>query len=260
VTADDLALIATLPAWAFAFMLVMSRVSAAVMVLPGIGEGEIPAIARAGLALCITMVLLPDVAPLLPPAPAQVLPAAGMIAAELLIGLWLGWLARLIVLALPAAGQLMSFQIGMSNVLQNDVNDGQQVAALSQMFSYAGSVVILVSGLYILPLQALAGSFEVITAGSLLPSGDASEIIVRAVEESFALSLRLAAPFVVADLVWQVSVGLLSRLVPSLQIFLIHVPGQIIGGLLLLSALIAAVIDAWIEAVRAGFTVLPGLH
>ncbi len=259
-TADDLALVATLPAWAWAFMLVLSRVSASVMVMPGIGEAEIPMTVRAGLALCISAILLPDVSPDLPPAPAQFLPAAAMVAAELLIGLWLGWLARLMMLALPAAGQIISYQVGMSNVLQNSLAEGQQISALSQMFSYAAPLIILTSGLYVLPLQALAGSFHVIEAGVLLPSGDAGETIVLAVEQSFALSLRLAAPFVVADLVWEVAVGLLSRLVPSLQIFLVHVPGQIIGGILLLSVLVGAVIGAWSEAMRAGLMLLPGLH
>jgi flagellar biosynthetic protein FliR len=260
VTAEDAALVAALPAWAFAFMLVLSRVSAAVMVMPGIGETELPATVRAALALCITVLLLPVTAPLLPAAPDQFLPAAGMIAAEIITGLWLGWLARLLMLALPMAGQFISYQVGLSNVLQMDMSEGAETTDVSQMLGYAAPLIILVSGLYALPLEALAGSFEVIAPGGLLAAGDASETLVRAVEQSFALSLRLAAPFVVAGMVWQVSIGLLSRLVPSLQVFLVHLPGQILGGLLLMGALIGAVLGAWGEAVRAGLSALPGLH
>ena len=59
------------------------------MLLPGLGEPELPSFVRAGLALGLTVLLLPGLAPSMPPPPADPVVVAGMIAAELVTGLWL---------------------------------------------------------------------------------------------------------------------------------------------------------------------------
>lgn len=251
--------LATLPDWAFAFVLLLGRIGAALTLLPGLGESEPPAMLRAGLALGIAALLLPAVAPLVPPVPVALPTAAGMIAAEVLTGLWLGWLARLLALALPLAGQFIALMLGLSNVLVTDTELGAQASALQQLFSLLAPLALLISGLYALPLAALAGSYELIRPGALLPVGDGTLLATRAVGACFALALQLASPFILAAVVWHVVVGLLARLVPRVPVYFVALPGQILGGFLLLAALAAAILATWQGAVSAGFERLPGL-
>ena len=197
-TADDQALLADLPGWAFAFVLVLSRVAAAFMLLPALGEAELPAPVRAGLALAFTVVLLPVVAPLLPLAPASGLAALLTVAGETVAGLWLGWLARLLMLALPMAGQMVAGVIGLANVLQPDAVMGPQGSALARLFALAAPVAIMAAGLHALPLAALEGSYHVLpplgaspALAMTLPPDEAARAIVEAVAGSFALALRL---------------------------------------------------------------------
>ena len=246
-------------ALAWAFMLVLCRTGAAVMLLPGLGESEPPAILRAGLAIGITVLLVPVVAPAIPAEPSGFIRLAGMIAAELLAGGLLGWLARLLALALPAAGQLISLMTGLSSVLQPDAMLGAQSAAIGKLFSMLSPVLILSTGLYSLPLGALAGSYAVFPAGGVLASGDLVETAVRAVSASFALALRLAAPFILLSVIWQLALGLLSRLVPQVQVYFLALPGQVLGGLLLLALLGPPIVHAWLGAVSDGYGLLPGL-
>ena len=256
---DDAAFLAALPGLAFAFGLTIARAGAAVMLLPGLGEAELPTFVRVGLALGLAALLLPGLAPAMPPAPADPVAVAGMVAAELLTGLWLGWLARLLVQALPIAGQIASYMLGLSNVLQPDPALGAQTTALARLLGLAAPVVLLASGLYSLPVMALAGSYKLIAPGALVPAGDASELVVRAVAEAFGLALRLASPFVLASIVWHLALALLARAVPRLQVYALAMPGQILGGLVLVAALMATLIAAWQEAVRDGYAHLPGL-
>ncbi|HTW25733.1 MAG TPA: flagellar biosynthetic protein FliR [Acetobacteraceae bacterium] len=255
----DAAILAHLTPLAFAFVLVLCRVSAAVMLMPGLGEAEPPPMLRAGFALALTVLLLPAVQPMLPAVPFDIWPLARMAAAELLAGGLLGWLARLVALSLPIAGQFISYMLGLSSVLVPDATFGGQGTATSRLFGIAAPVLILGSGLYALPLSALAGSYAVFPAGAVLPASDAATVVVSAVGESFSLALRLAAPFLIAGLVWQVALGLLARLVPTLQVFFIAQPGQILGGLLLLMLVAGALLVAWSSAAHDAFSVLPGL-
>lgn len=252
--------LATLRDWAFAFVLVLGRIGAAMTLLPGLGEAAPPAMLRAGLAVGITALLLPGIMPLIPHQPAALPTVAGMIAAEVVTGLWLGWLARLLVLALPIAGQFIAFMLGVSNVLVTDPELGAQSSALEQLFSLAAPLAVLISGLYALPLAALAGSYQLIAPGALLPAGDGTMLAVRAVAESFALALKLASPFVLATIVWHVVIGLVARLVPNVPVYFVALPGQILGGLLLLAALTGPLLAAWMDAAGAGFARLPGLQ
>ena len=252
-------LLAELPAWGFGLVLVTCRIGAAGMLLPGIGEAELPGTVRAGFVLAFTALLLPVLAPLLPAVPAAPWVVLLMVAAELFTGLWLGWLARLLVQALPVAGQFAASMTGLASVLQPDPALGPQSTALARLFSLAAPVALLVSGLYALPLAALAGSYRLVAPGALLPAADSAGDVVAAVAQAFALSLRLAAPFVAAGLVWQGAVGLLARLVPNLQVFAAALPGQILAGLALLGLLAAGVLAAWQDALRDGFATLPGL-
>ena len=258
-TEQDAALLAALPGWAWAFMLVLARVGSAVMLLPGFGEAEVPMPVRAALAVALTLVMLPVVAPHLPPEPADGLRALLAVVTEVIAGLWLGWLARLLVLALPMAAQIAAGMIGLANVLQPDPALGPQSSALARLFALAAPVAIMAAGLHALPLAALEGSYHVIPPGLALPGGDAAQAVVQAVGTSFALALRLAAPFVVAAIVWNVALGLLAKLVPQLQIYFAAMPAQILGGILLVGLLSAAVISAWLGELRSGFAALPGL-
>jgi len=251
--------LASLPAWAFAFVLVLGRIGAAMTLLPGLGEASPPAMLRAGLAVGITALLLPGIMPLIPHVPADVPTVAGMIAAEVATGMWLGWLARLLVLALPIAGQLIAFMLGVSNVLVTDPEVSGQNSALEQLFSLAAPLAMLISGLYAVPLAALAGSYQVIPPGTMLPAGDSTIVAVRAVGLCFALALQLASPFVLAAIVWHVVIGLVARLVPNVPVYFVALPGQILGGLALLAVLGGALIATWMDATSAGFARLPGL-
>ena len=252
-------MIATLPAQAFAFALVISRVGMAVMLLPGLGELEAPAILRAGLALALAAMLLPEIAPLVPTGPAGIADVASMVTAELFCGAVLGSLARLMSLSFSMVGGLLSYLLGLSSVLQTDPALGGQSAALGRAFGLVAPVLILSTGLYALPLTALAGSYHVVTPGAWLRADDAAMSITAAVAETFGLALRLAAPLLIASVMWQAALGLLARLVPQLQVHVAALPGQIIGGIALIGLLAIRMIDPWQEAVRAAWLELPGL-
>jgi flagellar biosynthetic protein FliR len=250
--------LANLHGWAFAFVLLLCRAGAAVMLIPGSGEAEVPMMVRAGFAVALTALLLPGLARGMPAPPDDVGPLLYMVAAELLTGLFLGWLARLVVSAPPLAGQIIAMITGLSSVLQPDTVLGAQGSALGRLLGLAATVLVFASGLHVLPLAAIAGSYAVIPAGTLLPAADTAAASVAAVGALFALALRLAAPFVLAGVVWHVVLALLSRLVPQLQVFFLATPAQLAGGLALLGLLGAALLGAWQDQATTAFGTLPG--
>ena len=160
------------------------------------------------------------------------LTAAGMVVAEVITGLWLGWLARLFCLALPIAGavhRLLARHLHRAAARRRSW--ARKAPRWRPCSSIAAPLVILVSGLYVLPLTALAGSYRLIPPGTLLPAADSTATAVPRSGRRSRSALRLASPFVLAAIVWHVAIGLIARLVPRLQIYFVSLPGQIVGGL-----------------------------
>jgi flagellar biosynthesis protein FliR len=244
--------------WAPAFALVLARVGATMALLPGLGEAVAPATVRIGLALSITILLIPELQPMMPPVPAAGLSLALMVAGEVITGLWFGWITRMIVLALPICAQFIGYLIGLSSVLQPDAELGAQSGALGKLFEMAAPVLLLVSGLYMLPLTALHGLFQLIPPGHMLPIGDSTDIATRAVSTGFRLALQLASPFVVIGIAWHIGMGLIARIVSRMQIYFVSMPGQIMTGLALLMITGSTIILVWRDGAQSYFAALPG--
>jgi flagellar biosynthetic protein FliR len=244
--------------WAPAFALVFARVGSAMVLLPGLGESVAPAIVRLGLALSITILLLPDLQPLIPSVPEAGIRMGLMIAGEVITGLWFGWLARMIVLALPIGAQFIGYLTGLSSVLQPDPELGAQSSVLGKLFEMVAPMMLLVSGLYKLVLTALDGLFRLIPVGQILPAGDTAHAAIHAVGTGFGLALQLASPFVVLGIGWQLAMGQIARIVSRVQIYFVSIPGQIMTGLALLAIAGSTIILAWHDSAEVFLFALPG--
>jgi flagellar biosynthetic protein FliR len=257
---DDVgALLQNLPATGFGFMLVIARVGTTMLTGPALGSNEIPAQVRIALAALLSALVYPALAAALPAMPGDVAGLVGLIALEVIVGAWMGFITRVLVMALEIAGGFISLMIGTSSVLQLDPSLGTQISALQRMLALGAIALLFASGLYVLPVQAIIGSYDVIKPGSLFDAGGGAQLVTRAVADSFALSLRLAAPFVITGLVWQATLGFMSRLVPHIQVHVVSAPAQILGGFALLAAAMIVIVENWSADMLRLFSALPGL-
>jgi flagellar biosynthetic protein FliR len=257
---DDLpALLHDLPRLGFGFMLVIARVGTTLLTGPGLGENEIPAMVRIAMAGALAVLVYPALRESLPAAPEAVGGLVALIAMEVVVGAWIGFMTRMLVMAMAMAGSIVSLMVGLSSVLQIDPSLGTQVPALQRMLALAAVALLLGSGLYVLPVQAIIGSYEVIPPGGAFDAGGAAELVTRAITESFALSLRLAAPFVITAMVWHAALGFVSRMIPNIQVHVVSAPAQILSGLVLLSVAIAAMFANWSAGMAKALSSLPGL-
>jgi flagellar biosynthetic protein FliR len=243
---------------AFGLLLILARAGTILVILPGLGESAIPAPIKAGMMLGLAIVILPSVRPMLPPRPDSDLLLAAMIAREIVNGLWFGWLARILAISLPIAGQFIAEVAGLSQILVVSADLGPQTAATSRMYELAVPVLILSTGLYQPILAAFVGFYRLVPPGTLAAPADGMREAIAALALTFELALRLTAPFILAGFAWNLGAGLMARMVPRLQIFFVMAPGQIGLGLILLAMLAHPLIAAWMEAMRTSVTTLPG--
>lgn len=255
--------ITDLPTLAATFLIVMCRVSALVMVAPGLGETTSPMLVRGGIALCLSVTLLPVVQPFIQPITSGVLNSPpfilAVIAGELLCGGFIGWLARLVALTFVIAMQMVAVFTGLASVLQPDAELGASSTALSHMAMMFIPAVFLSTGLYLLPLTAITGSYTLFPPGHMPMIGDMAKSVIQTSSHIFMLALQLAAPFVLIGTLWPAMLGVLNRLLPSIQVYSIAMPAQILGGVLLLAMLIQVMAGVWQERSQDMLAYMPGI-
>lgn len=231
------------------------RISSLVMVLPFMGMGVVPSMVRIGFAAALSAIVVPLIGAPMPPVPGSIVVLAFMILREVLIGLVLGWLTAAILMSLPVAGQIISYQMGLSSVLLPNSEVGANSTLLANAFSIILPALIFVSGIYLLPVMAIVRSFRTIPlsgaliSGNLPTAGLALSLASQVVTGEFLTAVHLVAPFLFIGLIWQAGLGLMAKASPNLQIFFVAAPVQLLGGMALLAVLATPMIVTWQDAV-----------
>lgn len=218
----------------FAFMLTFARLGSAIMILPGIGDSFVSTRVRLLAALAMTFVLFPLIVPYLP---AQVPPAAllvTLIFMEVIVGLFFGSIARALMAAMDIAGMVVSMQSGLANAQIFNPAMASQGSLIGAFFSVTGVTLLLVTDLHHLMFTGLVESYELFPLGEMPDTGSMAEFFTLVVVESFATGIKIAAPFIVITLLVYVGMGVLTRLMPQIQVFILLIPAQILIALTLL--------------------------
>jgi flagellar biosynthesis protein FliR len=224
----------------FSLLLVFARVGGAMMLLPGFGENYVSPRIRLLFALAITVVLTPVVIDRVPGQPDSLLDVFFLVGGEVLIGVFFGGLARIMVSALHVGGTIIGFQVSLGNATLLDPSTEQQASLLAAFLNVIGVFLIFAADLHHLMLMALVDSYSVFLPGAPPPIADLSETVSRVFSQSFALGVQIAAPFIVVGLVFYIGIGLLARLMPQVQVFFIAMPIQIMLGFLVISLTMSA--------------------
>ena len=224
----------------FVVFLVFARTGSALMLMPGFGDTYVAPRIRLLLALAISMLVTPVVAGNMPPMPTAPLALLLLLAGEILIGVFLGAMGRILMAALNTAGTVIAFQSGMANAFVQDPSVAQQASLPAMFLSTTGLLLIFVTNLHHVMLRAMVDSYVVFIPGVMPPIDDLSQVITRLVADSFILGVQLAGPFIAVGLVFYLGVGLLNRLMPQVHMFFIALPMQIIFALMVFSLTISA--------------------
>ncbi len=230
-----------LPEQVFGFFLVFSRLGALFMLAPAFGEAQIPQRVRLALALATSFIVHLAVANGLPGLPDRPWLLAVTVGREILVGLMIAGAARLVMSALHVAGTVIAFQTSLAFSQQFDPTQGSQSAVTASFMALLGVVLIFASDLHLMVLRALLDSYAVFPAAGVLPVGDFAELVTDLVAASFMLGIKMAAPFLVFGLVFNIGLGLIARLMPQLPIFFVALPLNIATGFVLLLLVLPAV-------------------
>lgn len=231
------------PQMALVFILIFARIGAILMLMPALGEQAIPSRLRLAFALALTFTLYPLLSARYGNVPDSLGRLLVLFGTELVIGLAIGFAMRLVLAALQVAGSAISMQLSLSFAESVDPTQGQHSMLLSNFLTVTAITLVFATDLDHIAIAGLVDSYQLFEPGRIPPVGDFSMMAVTTVAESFRIGVQIAAPFIVFGLIFQLGLGVLSRLMPQIQIFFIAMPASIALGFLLLFLLLGTIMS-----------------
>lgn len=237
----------------FGFLLIFARVGTALAFLPGFSAPYVSLRIRLAMALIVSFVVGPLLASALPRLPATPAELGLLVLGEVIIGALLGLLAVVLLAALQTAGTVIAYVSSMANAFIQDPIAQQQSSLLSGMLGTIGILIVFVSDSHHLMLRAIVESYSLFVPGQPLALGDFAELLARRVMDSFRLGVQLSAPLIITGFVYYLGLGLLSRLMPAMQVFFIGLPIQIVLQISVLLLTLSTIMLVFLTQFRAGF-------
>lgn len=232
--------------------IVFLRIGAMVTVLPAFGEQAVPMRVRLAIALSFTLVVFPAVG-----IDQQAMPSLLFLSvSEAMAGLFFGILLRFFVFALQIAGSIGAQSTSLSQIFGGSAGVDPQ-PAMGHVLVVSGLALASLLGLHVQFAAYILNSYQMVPAGSLIGAGDVMQMGLAQISACFSLGFSLAAPFVIASLLYNVTLGVINRAMPQLMVSFVGAPAITAGGLLILMAAAPIMLTVWYEHF-ASFVAMPG--
>lgn len=238
----------------FPYLLVFVRIGAGLSLFPGFGEVYIPRKVRLLMGMTLAILLTPFLKSALAPAPSSPLIFFLLIAQEFIIGLFIGFIVKVIFSALSTAGMVIGFQSSLSNAFSfNPAGEGQD-SLPGTFLATSALLMIFATNTHHLMIRGLVDSYAVFPATKLLGAEfifqSSAVLFAETLSKSFILTLKIAAPFLLVGLILMTAMGLMNRLVSQVQIFFVSQPLQIFLGFSVLMVVFAQILPLVIEVIE----------
>jgi flagellar biosynthesis protein FliR len=214
------------------FIFVLCRVGGIFLDAPLFSNQNVPVLVKIGLIIFLCIIILPFV------------PAAGLapysdnllflfaMAKELLIGVTLGFAARLIFTGIQIAGQLIDYQMGFGFVNIVDPESRLQVPVMGQyLYIVAIFIFLLINGHHWI-IQAIVKSFQIVPLDGFSFHPELVGKVNQLISETFVIGFKIAAPLMLSLFLVDLAYGVIARAVPQANILIVGFPLKIGLGLL----------------------------
>ncbi len=225
------------------FLLVLFRVGAILFFVPILGDRQVPPQVKAGLSLLIAVCLFPTLDRSQIVIPSHILIFTVALSTEIMLGITLGLLTRMLFGSVQLAGRLMGIQMGFGMVNVMDPITGIQVSIISHFQELILTLVFLSINAHHYFIEALAATFQIIPPLGISLPGTLQEIVITAGSHMFYLSVKIAAPVMVTITLTYFAMGIISKTVPAMNILIVGLPVTIGLGLIMLMVTIPVLIS-----------------
>lgn len=219
------------------FFAILVRISAFIMTAPFFSQRTVPVRVKAALSFFLSVIVF-NMTEYTPIGDGFSIGYAVIIIEEFLIGATLGYTANLCMYVLDLAGTLIDTEIGFSMVNVLNPASNIQTSVTGSMLTYFVMLIMLVTRMYYFIISAIADTFDFLPVGRVQLPSNIYLVVVKFIKEYFILGFRIVLPVFATILVVNVVLGVLAKVAPQMNMFVIGIQLKLLVGLIVLLILI----------------------
>lgn len=233
-----------------ALFLAFCRVGGCMMVLPGFSSARVPPLVRLFASLGLTMALLPMLWDIIYPkvSGGSQIAYITLILSESAIGVMYGMIARFFTLGLQFTGTVLTQMIGFNAPPAPDILEDVAENQLTNLISFGGLMVLFAMDFHHMVFRALMESYIQLPVGGDMHVQKLLISLTDTARATTLIMLRLASPFILYGLIFNISIGMINKLAQQIPIYFISTPYLIAGGMFMLYLSIAAMLKQFADA------------
>ncbi|MGL5434403.1 MAG: flagellar biosynthetic protein FliR [Lachnospiraceae bacterium] len=225
------------------FALIVMRMSGAIALNPVFGRSNLPAFVKSALVLVISLMLYIGFGGTLSQQPSTMIEFGVMLIKELLFGFTLGFGMELSLLVVRFATSVMDYAMGLNMAQVYDPQSNTQMTITSGIYNAFMMLLFFATDGHVRLLGIFVGSAVIIPFGTVTIRPELAQAILAIFQECIVMGLQFAFPLVAMELVAETAVGILMRIVPQINVFVVNFQIKIIVGLLMLISLFSPMAD-----------------
>lgn len=206
------------------FLLCLARVIALIAAIPAFAGSGISAQSKIILAFTTALLLFPAMAPHIPKVDFTLTSFGLLIVNEVLIGVLIGLVAQLVFTAITFGGTVIGYQMGFAAANIFDPQTTQQLSLMSQFINVLALLAFLAMNGHHYFFRLIVESYVLLPPGLLDFSAGAVNELMRMASHMFALGVKFSAPILALLLIANLVLGILARVFPQLNVFMLSFP------------------------------------
>ncbi|BBO79808.1 flagellar biosynthetic protein FliR [Desulfosarcina ovata subsp. sediminis] len=215
----------------YGVLLIFLRVAGIVFSAPVLDTSSIPATFKAGLALSVSILLLPTLNRTVSLGEVNLIILAMGVISEIGIGVTIGLSVKLLFTGIQLAGQIAGYQMGFAIANVVDPATSSQIPILGQIYNLTAMLLFLSVNAHHMFFSALVESFTIIPPLFIHIGPQLVGMMMKLAANMFVVAIKVGAPLIAVMLITSVSLGLVARTVPQMNIFIVAMPLKIVVGL-----------------------------
>lgn len=224
------------------FSLILMRMSGFILMNPIFGRRNIPAQVKGGMVMVLTL-LIYSYSSANVPEPVTSVEFAGLLLKEFAMGCVVGFVMELFFLVITFAGSVADFEMGLSMAAIYDPQSNAQVALTGSLYNvYLMMLFFAVDG-HLALLKILVTSADVVPYGQAAIGAEASWAVLEIFIQCIVMAMKFAFPIIAIEFLTEIAVGILMKMIPSINVFVVNIQAKVLIGLLMLVFLFSPMSD-----------------
>ena len=232
------------------FLYITARISGFVLFNPVLGRRNIPGIFRSGFVLVLSVFVISFTAPVTVRTPGSIIEMAFCILLEMALGYLLGLVMNFFFYIPQLAGHAIDTQMGMTMNQVYDASAQANLSVSSMLLNTLMTLLFFAAGGHHTLLRLMLTSHEVVPFGTVTLGTDAANAMLELFVECTVLAVKLCMPILAAELLGQLGMGVLMKVIPQINVFSINIELKVLIGLALLLLLTAPFSEFLLEVER----------